>query len=404
MILKLAWRNIWRNKRRTLITAAMIFMAVMLAIVMQSVQKGVYDRNIDNLVMYSTGYIQVNAAGHNDDQTLETSVVYDQQLVDKITSVKGVKGVLPKIVNVGLAATDSSSKETLINAIDPVQDAASNNLDERVVSGSYLNPDDQAVLIGEGMAKRLKAKVGDTLVLLSIGYHQVSANALFPIKGIVSLGSPELSKRMMYMPLKAAQQLFLLDDRVSSISVLLDNKRNFKHIADDIQKKLGDEYEVLDWEELVPGLAQLVKSDEQSGLLFMLVLYVIISFGVFGTVLMMLAERRREFGVVTSIGMKRRMLAIIVVLENMIISFLGVIVGMILASPIVGYLKAMPVSLAGDMKESYEKLGFEPVITADFYRDVFLGNAMLVFCIAVVLSVYPLVKIMRIKPIDNLRS
>ncbi|MBO6517161.1 MAG: ABC transporter permease [Bacteroidia bacterium] len=404
MILKLAWRNIWRNKRRTLITATMIFMAVMLATVMQCVQRGVYDRNIDNLVSYSTGYIQVNAAGHHEDKTLETSVAFTPELIEKIMSVEGVKDVSPKIENVGLSATDNSSKETLILAVDPKREAGSTKLDQRIVEGRYFNEKDNAVLIGSGLAKRLNVSAGDTIVLLSIGYQQASANGLFPIAGVVELASPELNKRIMYLPIAAAQNLFLLGDQVSSISVLLDDKLEYKRIAAEIEGKLGEEYEVLHWQELVPELAQLAEGDKTSGKMFMLVLYIIISFGVFGTVLMMLAERKREFGVVTSIGMKRRSLAIIVVLENLIISFLGAIVGMILALPVVNWLHTSPVSLAGDMKQAYEKLGFEPVITANFYPDVFIGNASLVFVIALLLSLYPLFKISRINPIEYLRS
>lgn len=404
MILKLAWRNIWRNKRRTLITAAMIFMAVILATLMQSVQRGVYDRNIDNLVSYSTGYIQVNADGHHEDMTLETSVEYSPELVEQIKSVEGVRDVLPKIENVGLSATEKTSKETLVFAIDPQKESDATGLHNKVKEGTYLTADSDGVLIGMGLAKRLNVQVGDTLVLLSIGYRETSANGLFPISGIVELASPELDKRVMYMPVKAAQHLFLLDNRVSSISVLLDDKRSFKSIAENIQQKLGDEYEVLDWQELVPELAQLAEGDKTSGSMFMFVLYIIISFGVFGTVLMMLAERKREFGVVTAIGMKRRMLSIVVVLENLIISFLGAVLGMVLAVPLVYWLKSKPVSLAGDAKEAYEKLGFEPVITADFYSDVFIGNATLVFVIALLLSLYPLFKILNLKPIEYLRS
>ncbi len=382
----------------------MIFMAVMLAISMQSIQRGVYDRNIDNFVSYTTGYIQVNAAGHHDDQTLETSVEYTEEVVELIKSVPGVRDVLPKINNVGLSATDTTSKETLVSGIDPSKELQASKLGQKIIEGEYLNSEDNGVLLAQGLAKRLKVSVGDTVVLLSIGYHEASANGLLPVKGIVELGSPELNKRIMYIPLKAAQDLFLLGNKVSNISVLLDDKRDYKRIAKDIQQTLGDDYEVLHWEELIPDLAQMAETEAKSNFLIMLVLYIIISFGVFGTVLMMLAERKREFGVVTSIGMKRRKLALVVVLENVIISFLGVLAGMLLATPVVyGFLKR-PVSLAGDMKEAYEKLGFEPVITADFYASAFLNNALLVFVIALILSIYPFVKIMNIKPIEYLRS
>ncbi|MCB0735183.1 MAG: ABC transporter permease [Flavobacteriales bacterium] len=402
--LVLAWRNLWRNKRRTLITTAMIFLAVVLSVTMQSVQRGIYDRNIDNIVRYSMGYIQVGAAGHHEDKTLETSVELTDELIDKIKSVKGVADVLPRIENVGLVATDTSSKEALIQATDPEVEDKLTGLRHRVISGEYINQSDRSVMIASGLAKRLRLQVNDTIIILSIGYHGTSANGKYPVKAILELGSPELNRRMIYMPLKMAQNMFYLGDNVSNISVLLEDKRRSEEIATEIQAAIGDEYEALHWKQLLPELSQMIEGDEASGNIMFAILYVIIAFGVFGTVLMMLAERRREFGVVTAIGMKRHKLAVIVVLENFITAFMGALLGMVGAMGPVLALKNNPVSLAGDMKEAYEKLGFEPVITADVYQFAFVNNALLVFFIALVLSIYPLVKILRIKPIDYLRS
>lgn len=206
------------------------------------------------------------------------------------------------------------------------------------------------------------------------------------------------------MPLKMAQELFFLDKRVSNISVLLNDKAQSEEIAIELQNKLGNAYEVKHWKQLLPELSQMVEGDQASGAIMFAILYIIIAFGVFGTILMMLAERQREFGMVTAIGMKRSKLALVVVLENFIISFLGAVMGMFGAIPVVFWLRNYPISLAGQMKEAYEKIGFEPVITADFYASSFTNNALMVLFIAVILSIYPLVKIMNLKPIENLRS
>ncbi len=404
MILTLAWRNLWRNKRRTLITAGMIFIAVVLSITMQSVQKGIYDRNVDNIVRYSLGYIQVGAAGHNEDKTLETSLELSPELISLIKSTDGVADVLPRIENVGLVATDTMSKEALIMATDPVVEDKLTGLKKRVISGEYIQPDDKAVMIASGLAKRLKLEVNDTIIILSIGYHGNSANGKYPVKAILELGSPELNKRMVYLPLKMAQHLFYLDNNVSNLSILLNDKRKSEEIANSLQAKLGDEYEALHWKALLPELSQMIEGDQASGNITFFILYLIIAFGVFGTVLMMLAERRREFGMVTAVGMKRYKLALVVVLENFIIAALGAAVGMLGAVPGVMALRNNPISLAGQMKDAYEKLGFEPVITADFYTSAFVGNAILVFIIACILSLYPFIKIITLKPIDYLRS
>jgi putative ABC transport system permease protein len=175
-------------------------------------------------------------------------------------------------------------------------------------------------------------------------------------------------------------------------------------IADALNDVLELPQTAKDWREMIPELAQLAEGDKASGNLMTLFLYIIISFGVFGTILMMLAERKREFGVLTAIGLKRWKLGIVVFLENLFLSFLGAILGMAAAIPVVYWLKVSPISLAGAYKKAYEKLGFEPLLTADFFPEVFVVNGLAVFIIAVLLSLYPLAKLSNLKPIEYLRS
>lgn len=404
MLIKLAWRNIWRNRRRTVITAAMVALAAFLSIVMQAVQMGVYDRNINNLVTFTTGYVQVNKAGHQEDKTLETSVEFNDAFKEKLKSFDGVVDVIPKINWITLAAGDSLAREGLIMASDPIKEDEQTHLSERIDTGRYIERGDPGVILAAGLARRLDVKLGDTIVLLGMGYHAQTANGLFPVVGITSVASPKLNKLMLYMSFETANELLSLEGRATNLVLDIKDHTKAEEVAANIQKQLGDEYEVLTWKKLAPELSQLADGEKASGIIFMAILYLIISFGVFGTILMMLAERKYEFGVVTALGMKRMLLARVVVMENFVIAAIGAISGMLLALPVVLYLHYFPVSLAGEYKETYEKLGFEPLIQAGIYPDVFMTNAMAVFFITLILSLYPVYKISRIRPIDNLRG
>lgn len=404
MFLVLVWRNIWRNRRRTLITSAMVMLAAFLSITMHSVQMGVYDRNIDNLVTFTTGYVQVNAAGHREEKTLETSVEFTPQLREKILAYEGVTGILPRINWITLAAGDSLAREGLIMASDPVEEDKLVHLSERIDTGRYLKPGDDGVVLAAGLAKRLKVNLGDTIVLLGAGFHAQSANGLFPVVGITSIASPKLNKLLIYMTFEKANELLSLEGRATNLVLQLDDHSQSREIAAGLQKELGDEYEVPDWHQLAPELSQMAAGEYASGMIFMAILYIIIAFGVFGTILMMLSERKYEFGVVTALGMKRWLLSRIVVFETLIIAALGALAGMVLALPVVLYLHHYPISLAGDYKETYEKLGFEPLIQAGIYSEAFINNALAVLIITVLLSLYPVIHIMKLKPIENLRG
>ena len=405
MLLKLAWRNIWRTKKRTFITIAMVMLAVFLAIVMNSFQRGVHERNINNILKFSTGYIQVSAAGHKEDKSFDTALELDEKLLKTIEKTDGVDFVIPKIESFSLASSDSVSKDAIILSVEPELERSISHLDDRLLSGSYFDGSSNQIIVAKGLLKRLKCGLNDTIVLLGMGFQGNTAADKFTIAGVVSLGSPDLNNRVIYMPIKDAQNYFSLENRVSSLSIMVEDLSKSTPVANSLNKKLDlEKYEIASWKDLVPELASLMESDQASGYIFMGILYLLISFGIFGTILMMLAERRYEFGVVTSLGMKRKKLGIMVALEIFILGILGAIAGMALSVPLVLYFKKNPIKLAGDMAQFYENFGFEPTLQTGFFPDALVNNALLVLLILVILLIYPLIKILSLKPIEYLRS
>jgi putative ABC transport system permease protein len=401
--LRLAWRNLWRNRRRTLITISMVLFAVVLSTSMKSVQKGVYERNINAMVRFSSGYVQVADTAFFDDRTLETSMVFTEDVRRKLRETEGVDYVIPRVETMAWLSADSSGSEALVMGTDWELEDKINGLSNRLTQGGY-EPIENGVLLSTGLAKRLKVQVGDTFVLLGMGYQGMTAQAALVVQGTVEMGSPRLNKRLLFMPLPLAQRVYSLGENITSASILISDLQQSESIADALNDVLELPQTAKDWREMIPELAQLAEGDKASGNLMTLFLYIIISFGVFGTILMMLAERKREFGVLTAIGLKRWKLGIVVFLENLFLSFLGAILGMAAAIPVVYWLKVSPISLAGAYKKAYEKLGFEPLLTADFFPEVFVVNGLAVFIIAVLLSLYPLAKLSNLKPIEYLRS
>jgi len=217
MILKLAWRNLWRNKRRTFITIAAIFLAVILSTMMMSLKEGVYEGMIKGAVGDYMGYVKVNGAGFWEEKNLDNSLVYSAELEEQIMQEKDVKGVFPRLETFALAASDSLTRGSLVVGVDPELEKVLNHLDERIDEGEYFTNDDKAILIGKGLADYLKVGVSDTLVLLGMGFHSASAAGKYPIKGIVKFGSPELSKQLVFLPAKEAQWLYNMENRFTSL-------------------------------------------------------------------------------------------------------------------------------------------------------------------------------------------
>lgn len=404
MILKLAWRNIWRNKRRTAITVASVFFAVILVTLMNSIKDGMFTRMIETMVGSYTGYAQIHRDGYWEEKTLENSFQYTDTLVDKVTSHPAITVYIPRIEGFALSATDSMTKGAMVVGTDPDLEKELTHMDERVVEGEYLLPDDKAVLLGNGLAEYLKVGVGDTLVLIGQGFHSMTAAGKYPIKGVLKFGSPELSQQLVVLPLEECSRLFSMDNRITSLVLLFDDFDAAPEIAREVGQSLDARFETMDWMQLLQNVMDLIENEDAETAVFMFILYMVVSFGIFGTVLMMLAERKREFGVLVGIGMKRGKLALVVWAETVMLSLIGAFVGLIGAFPVCVYFYYQPIYLGAEVEELYADFGMEPYLQGSIEPHIFVNQTVIVAVIATLIAIYPLVKLLGLNAIKEMRS
>ncbi len=404
MTLKIVWRNLWRNRKRTLITMASVYFAVILAVFTRSMQLGSYDRIIQNVAGYYTGYLQVHEKGYWEEQTLEYSFLWNDTVTSLLDGSEEVLSWVPRLESYALVSGPKVTRGLRIIGTDPAREDAMTGLKAKLTSGRYFEPGREEILIGEGVATHLNLSVGDTVVVLGQGYHAVSAAGKYPVAGIVKFPTAELNNNLVYLPLETAQYLFGAEGRLTSVAVMLHNRDELAPALNRLQASLPTHYEVLSWKELMPDLDQAIRSDNAGGIIMLAVLFLIIAFGVFGTILMMLNERRREFAILVAIGMKKRLLARIVVLETVLIVILGTFAGMISSIPVIEYFKFHPIKLGGDVAEAYAKWGFEPVMPFTDKPSIFIGQTVIVLLVALVIALYPMLKIRRLNIMEAMRS
>lgn len=404
MLFKLAWRNIWRNRRRTFITAASILFAVLFASFMDSLQRGAWDNMINNVVSYYFGYVQVHQDGYWEEQSIDKSFPLVDSL-DRVGAVDGVEAVLPRLESFALAAAGETTSGVMVAGVRPEAEHEMTDLKNRVVEGGYLVEGEDAALVASGVAEKLGLKLGDTLVLISQGYHGVNAAGKYPIKGIAKFGSPDLNKQMVYLPLPAAQYFYGAPGMVTSLALKLEDQEDIPRVLGELRTQLDTSaYEVMDWEELLPDLVQARELDTAGNVVVYFILYMIIAFGIFGTILMMSKEREYEFGVLISIGLQRWQLALSIWIEVILLGLLGTLAGILSSMPIVYYFKVNPIRFGGEMASSMEKFGFEPIFPAIFDLQIFLTQAVYVFILTAVLALYPMLKIRKLQPVQAMRG
>jgi len=404
MILKLIWRNLWRNSRRTLITMASIAFAVLFAILMKSFQNGVFNNLIKNVVGYYSGYVQIHQQGYWDEQVLDNCFALDNSLIEKLQQNPQINEVVPRLETFVLVSKENTTKGCMLVGTDAVKENNLTQLKNKLIYGSYFNNNEEVVILAEGLAKRINTKVNDTIVLFGQGYHGAMAAGKFKVKGIVHLASPAMNDAFVYLPLPAAQYYLSAENRLTSLSLGIDNAENGNTIVKNLKKTMGKNYEVMSWQEMMPEIANHIKADGFSFYVFSGILYLIIGFGLFGTILMMTVERTYEFGMLIAIGMKKGKLKLILLGEAFLITLLGVILGILLSLPSVLYLQEKPIRFSGDIAKAYEQFGFEAIFPAELDLGIFLNQSLIVLFMAILIGLYPLWFVNGLNPVKAMKK
>jgi ABC-type lipoprotein release transport system permease subunit len=404
MFFTLAWRNIWRNKGRSAISVAAVMFCTIFAVVLRSFQVGVWEHMINDLVGNNFGFIQLHQNGYWADQSLDNTLDLSTFDPQTFTADDDVIDAVPRLESFSLISAGELTKGTLVMGIDPERELPGLRLENNMLEGQSLRSGDPGIVISEGLAKYLQVAIGDTLLFLSQGYHGASAYGAYPVRGIARLSNPELNKQLVVMPLLQAQFLYNCTDRATSIVLHLKEGANYDNVAARFRTNLPEEYELLDWKELFPELVQTVEADMTGGLIFVTILYFIISFVLLGSVIMMVAEREREFGILVGIGMRKSKLALVTVIENLFLTVGGAIVGMAVVKPIQFYFKYNPIDLSGPLREAVEQFNFEPKLYTTTSFIINLNHGLIVLFIGIVVSAYAVWKILTLNPIKSMRA
>jgi ABC-type lipoprotein release transport system permease subunit len=453
-----------------MITSASVLFAVFFALLFRSLQLGSYDKMFRNAIESYTGYIQVQHRDFWDEKIVDNSFPYDAGIERQIISDANVITTVPRFESFALASSGPRTKGILVMGIDPQKEALLSGVPNRLVqyritpeaieqakmdpripekarelmglheSSSYTSASrlqldlgiedkeadevmpaierltrfnngtiqmgEPGVWVGDRLSQYLELEIGDTLVLISQGYHASTAAGKYEIKGIVKLPLPDIDNKIVYLPLDICQQLFNAQGNLTSLTLHVDDNddRAIAETVGRISQLIPDDERVLEWKEMNEVLVSQLEADNYSGMIMIGILYLVIAFGVFGTVLMLTAERKREFGVLVAIGMQKRKLASIMTLEMLLIGFLGILAGSFVGSLVIFYGVEHPIIFKGAWAKMFEDFGMEPVMAFEGINFYFLWQ-MVIVALMVLLSIgYPLRKIFGMKVVNALRA
>jgi len=403
---RLAWRNIWRQKRRTWLTAlAMIFSNILL-VFMISLQFGSYEMMINNTLRMFSGQVQVQREGYQDSQKMRQVVNDIRDLAGNIREMFPAASVAARANAFVLVSSEDRSFGTQLVGVEPDQEPGISSIPGLLTDGRYLDdPDAPEVVIGSVMARNLKVQTGDELTFLGSGRDGSFAAGVLEVVGIFSSGSQDMDRSLAEIPLGYFQEAFAMEAGGHVIALAVDELGAVPAMIGPLKAAIGDRdgLVALDWEELMPGLKQAIQADMTSAWFMYAVLIVLVAFSVLNTQLMSVLERTREFGVIMALGIKPRRLALLVLLETFLMASLGFLIGMLLGAFVSGYFAQAGFAYPG-MDELAAKFNMPPVIYPSFDLLSIMLGPVVVFIFCLFAAIYPALKLYGLRPVDAMRA
>jgi len=371
---------------------------------MSSLQDGTYGNMIDMMVKLSSGYLQIQHPDYQDNKSINNTFEPTREMLDKIHAVDKVTSVAHRLESFALISSGPNTRGGAVIGFEPEKDQYTSNLQNWIHKGRFLEKQDDGVLLSYNIAKHLGMEVNDTLVLISQGYHGVTAAGLYPVKGILKFATPQLNNIGVFMDISTAQEFYSAYDKVSSLMIMVDGYADVHKAEKELEEITNEQYTVLNWQELNPEMVQFLESDKAGAVVMKAILYIVIGFGIFGTIIMMVAERRRELGVMIAVGMQKYKLSLILFYETILIGLIGVITGFLASIPVILLLLNNPIPLPDELAQAYLQYGFEPYLFFGTAPSVFINQVVTVFIITLVISLYPIFKVKNLKVTKALRA
>jgi putative ABC transport system permease protein len=404
--LRMAWRNLWRHKRRTWLTVGAMIFSNLILVFSISLQFGSYRMMIDNSLKSYTGHMQIQREGYNEEPKMRSSIDAIIPLANEVRQQLGSDTVAARGVAFAMTSSEERSYGLQIIGVEPEYEPNVSTLPGLINRGSYFTDSNaEQIVIGAVLARNLRVDIGDELTLLGSGHDGSFAAGIAIVTGVFESGIADIDRSMAQLPIGYFQNLFGMDDRGHNIIINAADLSQVSLLQHSIKAMLADHDElvVLDWEILQPGLKQAIQADFTSAWFMYGVLIVLVAFSVLNTQLMSVLERTREFGVMMALGVKPARLGSLVITETIVMSGLGLLIGAVLGIVLTWYLSIVGFSYPG-MAEMAERFNLpERMYPSLSLLSILLGPSI-VFLFSMLASIYPAIRLFFLQPVAAMRA
>jgi ABC-type lipoprotein release transport system permease subunit len=406
----IAWRNLWRRKRRTLITGISIGFGVMLAVTFTGTGDYGYTNMINTSAIMGLGHVTIEPHGYNQTPSLDKRLRKTGQIRERVLAMPGVNDAIVRITGQAMFASASKTIGGMFMGIDPAQESPEQNLLIRsLVQGEvFSGKDSRGVVVGSKMAEKLNLRIGKKLVYTTTDVNGEIVSEIARVTGIFKTGVNEVDGGMVLLPINSVRTTLHYDAQDATLlAVIINDQRYAKRMRDKISLAEGDpQIEVLSWQQTQTEMAGIITIDRSGNYISQFLIGLLIAAGILNTLLMSVLERTREFGVMMAVGMSPRTLFMLVVVESLWLAIIGIVIGIIITAPWYAYLHYVGLDFSGAIGEDYSAGGIlvDPLIRIRLYKESIIAILSGVFSLTLLAGLYPAWRAGRIPPVESLKA
>ena len=407
---KMAWRNLWRRKRRTLITGFSIGFGVLLSVTFTGTGDYGYTNMINAGATMGFGHVTIEPRGYNQTPALDKRLLKTEQIREQVLTMPGISDAIVRIMGQAMFASASKTVGGMFMAVDPAQESTEQNLLLRSLVQGQLFPqaDGRGVVIGNKMAEKLNLRIGKKLVYTTTDVSGEIVSEIARVAGIFKTGVIEVDGSMVLLPINSVRTTLHYDSQDATlVSVIINDQRYSEKMRDKIDAIVGNpRREVLTWKQTQSELAGLITMDKSGNYIMQILIGLLIAAGILNTLLMSVLERSREFGVMMAIGMSPKTLFKLVLVESFWLALIGLVLGIIITIPWYAYLHYVGLDFSGAIGEDYSAGGVlvDPLIRIRLFKESIIAILAGIFSLTLLSGIYPAWRAGRTPPVESLRA
>lgn len=402
MLIKLAWRNIWRNKRRSLIVVGSVVVGVVALIFMDGLNNGFISQMLFNQVNLNISHIQIHKKGFNDNKVIQSFIPDKKEVEHVLLNNNKVKHFSERVVSFGLVSSAISSSGVFILGINPDDESKITTISKSIIKGKYFSGKQREIVIGNKLAEKLKVDLGGKVIALSNRPDGSIGSEVFRVVGIFRSPSSEFNKAYIFVPIKTLQNMLGIGNKIHEFAIITTDHKIAEEVKNEIREELDDNYEVLSYRDILPLLIMQMELYKETMYIINMIIGLALIFGIINSMLMAVFERINEIGVLMAIGMKNGKIFMMILLESLLIGLLGTALGLITGIGLTEIISINGIDFSLFAK-SLESWGIGAVIYPKLTLENFIATLLMIPFITVAGAVYPAWKAIKLEPVYAIR-